>query len=178
MEEQTLDHRSPLEEKKPYGVALKWGIIGGLALCIYSVIAFMFDLREAGWAGTLISVVLMIAFIVLAVKEHRDKELEGMVPFGRAFGTSMLTVLYMALIGAVFTFIYVKFIDPGMVDEIVRQARDGMIEGGSSEEEIEMGMKWVEMFTTPPMMAVWGFAANMFFGLIVGLIVSAIMRRG
>lgn len=173
-----MDHRSPLEEKKPYGVALKWGIIGGLALCIYSVIAFMFDLREAGWAGTLINVVLMIAFIVLAVKEHRDKELEGMIPFGRAFGTSMLTALYMALIGAVFSFIYVQFIDPGMLDEIVREAERSMAESGSSDEEIEMGMKWVKMFTSAPMLAVWGFLANMFFALIVGLIVSAIMRRG
>ena len=178
MEDQTLDHRSPLEEKKPYGVALKWGIIGGLAFCIYSVIAFLFGLREAGWVGTLITVVLMIAFIVFAVKEHRDKELEGMIPFGRAFGTSMLTVLYMALINAVFMFIYVQFIDTGIVEEILRSARESMIDRGSSEEEIEMGMKWVEMFSTAPMMALWSFVGNMFFGLIFGLIVSAIMRRG
>lgn len=178
MEEQTLDHQNLLEEKKPYSVALKWGIIGGIVLAIYSVIAFMANLREMGWIGTLISLALMVTFIVLAVKEHRDKELGGMITFGRAFGTSMLTILYMALIGAVFTFIYVQFIDPGIVDEILRNARDGMVERGSTDEEIEMGMKYVKMFTSAPMMALWGLVGNMFFGLIIGLITSAIMRRG
>lgn len=178
MEEQTLDHRNVLDENKPFNTALKWGLIGGLVLCIYSVLAFLLDLRETGWIGIVVSIGLTVTFVVLAIKEHRDKELGGMIPFGRAFGTSMLTILLMALISAIFTFVYMKFVDPAMIDEIQRAAREGMIERGSSEEEIEEGMKWVERFTTPGVMAIWGFVTNMFLGVFIGLIVSAIMRRG
>ena len=46
-----------------------------------------------------------------------------------------------------------------------------------SEEEMNMGMKYVKIFTTPLMMSIMGLLSNLFFSVIISLIVAIFRKK-
>ena len=70
-----------------------------------------------------------------------------------------------------------RFIDPAAVEQILQQAEQNMIDQGTPDDQIEMGMKYVRMFTTPTMMAVMGLLMYTFMGFIFSLITSAFLKK-
>jgi len=161
--------------------AVRYGLIGGLITIAYGLVANVSGLNEPGsslsWLSGVISVAIFAAVLVMAVKYHRDEELGGYISFGRAFGLSMLTVLIMAVLGAIFTYVYMAFIDPGMTERLIEMTREQYENMGMSEEQIEQSLGMAKTFMEPHWAALFGILGNLVFGAIVGLIISAIMKK-
>ncbi len=164
--------------KSAMSSALYYGVIGGIALSIWSVISYMFNMQEsAGWLSTALSIIIFVAVIAWATKSHRDNELNGSITFGKAFSVGFLTVLVMSVIGAIFTIIYLKFIDPGILVEAEQKMEAQMAERNMSEEEMEQALKMGKMFIQPAAMAAMGFLFNLILGSVISLITAAIFQR-
>ena len=154
--------------KSAMSSALYYGVIGGIALSIWSVISYMFNMQEsAGWLSTALSIIIFVAVIAWATKSHRDNELNGSITFGKAFSVGFLTVLVMSVIGAIFTIIYLKFIDPGILVEAEQKM----------EAQMEQALKMGKMFIQPAAMAAMGFLFNLILGSVISLITAAIFQR-
>jgi hypothetical protein len=54
---------------------------------------------------------------------------------------------------------------------------EGMIEGGSSDEEIEMALKISKAYMGPGTMAFSAILGSAFWGLIISLITSAFLKK-
>jgi len=161
--------------------AMRYGLIGGLILIAFGLVVNVSGLNQPGssmsWVTGLISVAIFAAVLVIAVKYHRDQELGGYITFGRSFGLSMLTVLIMAVLGAIFTYVYMAFIDPSMADQMLEMTREQYESMGMSEEQIEQSLSMAKTFMQPHWAALMGILGNLFFGAIVGLIISAVMKK-
>ncbi len=178
MEEMENYNEAPEIKASAFSTALYYGLIGGVILSIWSVIAYMTNLQEsAGWLNTIVSIVIFIAVIMMATKAHRDNKLGGVMSFGKGFSVGFLTVLIMAAIGAVFTIVYLQFIDPGVMQEAERQMEQQMAERDMSREEMEQALKVGRMFIQPGVMALMGFVFNLILGAVVSLISAAIYQR-
>ncbi len=46
-----------------------------------------------------------------------------------------------------------------------------------TEDEMNMGLKYVKMFTSPLMMAVMSLLYNLFFSVILGLIIAIFVKK-
>lgn len=168
----TLPGPAPQKTVTPVKMALKWGAITGAAMILLSLLSYYGGMME----NTLmqwVSYMLLALGIFMGIRNHRDKELGGYMSYGRGVGTGVLIALFAGILLSVFTLLFYGVIDPSAMDELKRIQEEGMYERGMSDEEIEMGLK----FVTPGMMALFALPAITFFGLIISLILSAILKR-
>ncbi len=80
--------------------SLMYGIYLGFALIVYSLILFLLDVDHESKL-TWISYVIMAAALFWAMISVRDKELDGFISYGKAFGTGFWTGLFMMLIKSI-----------------------------------------------------------------------------
>ena len=158
-------------------VAFRYAIICALITIIYFIILWLLKLesnKAAGW----VSYLILIAVMFIGIKDYRDKDNGGFIQYGKALSTGVLIAIFTGIIYAVFIFIFVSFIDPQFIQNILDTARQSMVEKGTaSDEQIEMAMKYTKMFTTPPMIALFSILGYAFMGLIISLIESAILKK-
>jgi hypothetical protein len=165
--------------------ALTYGLYGALVLIVIGLIGQLTGLVDPsqpnGGSGSMIinilNAVVTAGALVMAVKKHRDEDLEGYIAFGKAFGLGMLTVVVIAVISAVWTFVYISFIDPEMIDVMKEAARGQMESQGMSGEQLEQAMAMNAKFMNPAMITVFALLGSMFFGLIISLVVAAVMKK-
>ena len=166
-------------EKKNTSVlvnALIWGAIIGLVSIVYSVILYMLNQtlnRTLGYFGF----VILIAGLAFAMKNYRDNVLDGVLPFGKAFGFGMLVVLVSALIGGIYGYLLYAVIDPDLVGKMMDMQSEQMLERGLTEDKVEQALEVTKRFMTPVFMFISGFVVNLLMGGVLSLIIAAIFKK-
>lgn len=160
----------------PWPVAIRYGLIGGLIYCIYTLIGSLSGLISGGLGlvsfilSGLLAFFIAIGLIVFSVKKHRDKELGGFITIGRVIIIGLVITGISMFISNVFTYVYVNFIDPSFIDNMQGNMGE-MFEGFVPEEELErIILDAGDRFEI-------GNLIKGFFGTVVGvgLVVSAII---
>ncbi len=164
-------------------IGVRYGAIVSLILIAIGLllhVAGMTDYSNQYSAGDVINSVLtyglIIGGLVMAMKKYRDSA-GGYMTFGKGFNTGFWASLVMAVITAVWTYLFFAVIDPSLPETIMEATRDRMLEQGQSEEAVDQAMQYTEMFLKPGMMTIFAGIGILFTGVIISLIVAAIMQR-
>lgn len=155
---------------------LKNGLILGLTVVIFQLVTYIFELYNNQYLGWGIYI-LIILLVFYSIRSFRDKMNGGFITFGQAFGLGTMIVLVGTAISSFFSFIYMQFIDPGMVDTIKELQLRAMQEQNIPDEQMEMSIKMMKVWMKPWIMAVSGLLANMVMGTIINLILAGILQR-
>lgn len=156
-------------------ISTKWGLINGLLSIIFFVIidfSGMAGNQSLSWIG----VGIFIALLVLAHKEFKN-EGNGYMSFGQGLGIGTLIAVISSLISSVFTYVYVSFINPNMIEVIREKSMADLEKAGSSQAEIDQAMPYVEMFTSPTAMLLMGIFIGILFGFIASLLVTIFTKN-
>lgn len=174
MEQQILQ-----EEKKPNSLAFKVAIMYAMYGLVLIIILKMLNINtqdpdSPGWQKAVGGVLNWMPFIlaIVYVQIKHKKELGGFITYGRAFSAGFKTAAYAALFLAVLIFIYYKFIDPGMMDEIVDKSIE---KAGGEPDKISAIEK-----TRPYFVIFAAFGSAVLFsisGLIISLISAAVVKK-
>ena len=156
-------------------VALKWGIILGVALIIYSLILFLTDSVGNSKLG-FISFALSIGGLVLAMRDYRTLN-GGYMSYGEGLSVGTLTSGVSGLLSSLFSVFYTTVIDTGAMGRMVERTREQLEDSGAPDDQIEQQINIVEMFQSPGLSFAFGVIGAVIFGLLLSLIIAAIMRR-
>ena len=157
-------------------IALKWGIIGGLASIILSTVLYMTDLWKNQAVSSVIPLLVMAAFLFMATKEYRTEN-AGFLSYGEGLGVSTLTGAVYSLIGNAYTQVYQKVIDPTFTDKMKDFQYEKLEEQGMSEEQIEQALEMTSKFTSGGLSFVLGLVFSILFAFILSLIIAAILKK-
>lgn len=155
---------------------IRYGLIAAVVGIAYFLIlnTMGIDLTQGFWSW--FRYCITIVLLVLAHKYYKDNS-DGFMSYGQGIGISFWMGVVSAVIGSIFTYIYVKWIDSSFIDIMKDKQMEGFQARGMSDEQIEQAMKFSAMFTTPE--ALLGF--GLFFGIlgtvIVGLIVTIFTQK-
>lgn len=155
---------------------LKWGLILGLMSTIVGLVVNLFDLYANDGMIQIVSLLLVLGALIFAYQEFKAAH-EGFMEFGEGFGMGMLILVISGAFSGLLSYIYMKFIDTGIIERMKSIQLEEMEKQGLSDEQIDMAMSMSEFAMTPEMMTLIGFVANLFFGAIIALIVSGIMKK-
>ena len=165
-------------------VALRYGVITSVLLIVIGLLGYVTGLTDpskmstsVSWINSLLSYAIIIGGMVLAVRHHRDENQNGFISFGKAFGTGFKTVAIISIIQAIWIYIFMGFIAPNLMDQIMQVSIERAAEQGQDPEQVEAGMKMMSWMFTPSMMAVMGFLSFTILGSIFALIIAAIMKK-
>jgi len=160
----------------PWKANLTNGLIMGLIGIVYSLVMYFFDLtlnRVQGW------VFIALQFIILyfLVKMYRDNYKYGLITYGQALGAGMIIFLYYSIIAAIFMYILYTVIDPNMVDKQMVLAEEELLKRGLPQDQIDISMNVQKKIMIPEVLAPLSIFGNMFYGLIISLIIAAFVRK-
>ena len=165
-------------------IAIKWGLITGMVLVVQSLISNLLGIGQDPDAGPgmgyLIAAIGLVATfftIYMGIKEIRDAEMNGYMNTGLALRKGLKIALIAGLILGVFTIIYNKFIDPGITDRIIAAQEEQMIRKNMSEEQIEMGKKFLGFFKNTFFTACSVVLMTCFWAIFQSLIAGAMLKK-
>ena len=166
------------KQKSAFMPSLMPGIYLGIVLIIYSLLLFLLDVDRESYINYF-SYVILAAGLFWSITTFRDKQLGGYIKYGKAFSSGFYTGLFASVLTGFFLYIYVQYIDLGMIDDILVKAEESMLEQNPdmSDEQLDQALYMTESFTSPIMMGVFGFIANVAFSAILSLIIAIFAKR-
>lgn len=156
--------------------AMQFGLTLGIALTVISLAVYVLELYEHQWINYL-STVVLIAGIVMGIKNRRNKELGGYISYGSALGYGTLITLFASIISATLSMCYLAFIDDSFIQFTLDQQETQMYEKGMADEQIEMAMEMTAKFMNPLWMGVMAVVMSTIMGFIISLIVAAFLKK-
>ncbi|HTB32903.1 MAG TPA: DUF4199 domain-containing protein [Bacteroidia bacterium] len=156
---------------KKSNVILMWGAITGIALVIFFQILKATGQEDSGFKW--LNVLIMFLGLFIGTMQFREKANGGYLTFGQGYKTGFLMVLIITLLAVISTIVDLQ-IHPDFIDKILEQAKTNMINKGMPDDQIEIGMHYTRMFTTPVWIVVWVVIFDLLFGAILSLITAGI----
>ena len=157
-------------------VGIRYGIIIAAISIVFFLLFVIVDielyLKIGRWGGTIIAIIVLVL-----AHQYFKKNGDGFMSYGQGVGIAFWAGLVSSVIGSIFTYVYVKFIDSSMTTAIREGAIRDMEEKGQSEEQIEMAMKFVDMFTNPEALLFFGLFFGILGTVVIGLIVTIFTQR-
>lgn len=156
---------------------LKTSMINGLIMGVLFSLNFLISVPKNTILGIL-SYFIMAAIVVIMYRmaiRYRDNDCEGYISYGKVFSLIIYTFFFGALISSLVKYIYFKFIDTTYLDNLLQESLKTMeamkftVDDNAYNQMSEM-MK-------PASMALQYIWVNMLGGLVVGLIMSAFVKK-
>ena len=136
---------------------------------------YLLDMTEAKWAQW-ISYVVIAALIYLGTLAKRKTQ-DGFISYGQGLGTGVGIAFFGSILVAFYTFVFFKFMDPDMLEELILRTEDQMYDQGMPDEQVEMAMSYTRKFMAPIPMALMVIFSYTIVGFVVSLITSAIVKK-
>jgi Protein of unknown function (DUF4199) len=161
-------------------IALKWGAIAGIAIIIGSTIGYLFNLQTNTTYTTISSIVytliLPIIFLILAMREYKANN-NTFMTYSQGIGIGAMMGGIAGLLSGIYTFIYIKFFDPTLMEKAKDVQMAKLEEQGLSSEQIEQSMQIMSIFSSPGMAMVSSILGFIFIFFVISLIVSAVQKH-
>ncbi len=172
-----------------FQTALRYGLIGGLILVAWGLVAQMVGLADPcaaaeGGSSAILTGLIGIAVLigvsalvgVMAIRQHTG-DLGGYISFGRAFVVSLVALIIAGVISGLFNVLYTTVIDPGMTDRVMDCMADIYEEQGLDQDQIDAALGFLKIAYNPFLQVVTSIFTSAFFAAIIGLVLAAVMKK-
>jgi hypothetical protein len=159
----------------PSAVAIRYGLIVGIISVLISFALNIAELEQSP-AKWLTSIVLIVG-IVLAHKFFKQEN-RGFMSFGQGLSIGTVLSVVVGFLSAIFSYIYVTFIDTNFSARLLEKTRADMeAQGNMSDAQIEQALSWTAKFMEGPYMAAFVLIFSLLIGFLVSLVVSAFTKN-
>lgn len=151
---------------------VRYSLYTGGAIVLFLLIIYMFGMMNNPRMPN-IALFMFIAGVFISVKRYRDHESDGILSFGRAYGTAVLTCVFTGIIWAIYEFILYKYLSPGLLETRIEEMQELWLNSGVSEELIELQSRLLTPFT----MGLSYLFSAAFWGSVLSLPLAAMLKR-
>lgn len=159
--------------------SINYGVILGLVMVVISVLTYVTGLaiKGAQWPAAIYYLVFPIV-IFYAISQYKKRN-ANFLSLSDALKVGVIIGIISAIVFVIYSLIFNYIIDPDFNNEMIAVAKDKMIEENPdmTQEMIDQGMKFVEMFANPWLMGAFWVAMSGIFGLIYALIGGLVMKK-
>ena len=155
--------------------ALKWGVIIGIVYILFSTGIYVSG--QIGNKNLSYIFYLIVGIGVYFSLTDFKKESQGYISFSQGLGLGTMMSAIVGLISSFYSFVYTKFIDPSLNQQMLRVMEQNMEKQGTPDDQIEQAMEMSKMFMNPGVVFVFGVIFIVFIGFVLSLIISAIIKK-
>jgi hypothetical protein len=164
---------------------LLFGFVSALATAFVTLVLYfagfhsdVAKLGAANWIGGLVDLAIAVTCVVLGTRAVREDNPPGEAfGYGRALWAALRTAIVAVVIGTVFSYCYLAFINPGFSDVLLQDKMQKLEASGASGAKLEQAEAMTRMFLSPGWAAIFGLVFGMLYSLVIALIVAACMKR-
>jgi len=151
----------------------------GLASIIIAIIPYVMGvyLERPMWV-TILSLLVMIFFISTGIKTFK-KDSGGYLSLGEALKVGLAIALISGIIGVIYQYVFMNFIEPDFVNQMLERTQMEMLEKNPDmpKDQMDMAISMTEKFMSPAIMAAIGIIVSLFLGFIIALITGLVMKQ-
>ncbi len=160
-------------------LALNYGVLLALLSIVLQVISYVLDVHiDRPWWLSVSQLVISVGVVVYGIKAFKIGN-GGFLTLGQALKTGLAISLVAAIIGVIFNYFFMNYIDPDFVEKALEFSRQQMIEGNPNmtQEQVDTAMEMSAKFMSFWMISAFAILGSLFFGFIISLIAGLIMKR-
>ena len=160
-------------------IILNYGLLLGILMVVLGVIMYVTNSHfEPHWAFLVASFAIFIAIVVYGIKSFKSEN-GGFLSLSEAIKTAVGISLISGIIAGIWVVLLSTYIEPDFTTQMMEVQRETMLERfpEMSEEQIEKSLEMGARFSSPWITFGFTIIRDLFFGLLVGLIVGAILKR-
>ncbi len=151
---------------------VKYSLYTGGAIILFLLLIYVFGMMNNPRMPN-IALFMFVAGIFISVKRYRDHENGGVLSFGRAYGTAVLTCVFTGIIWAFYEYILYKYLSPGLLETRIEEMQELWLNSGVSEDLIELQSR----LFTPFVMGISYLFSAAFWGSVLSLPLAAMLKR-
>ena len=158
---------------------LKYSLLASLLVITVKLAVYFTHTQftQFGIYSGLLSLLLLIFPLFIAVKEKRDKELNGFIPLKEAIKTGLGIAVISGLTISTFTFLYYTFIDRETLTVLIKKSEAFMQQQKKSQSEIDLQITALKEFYSPLRQATGALTGILTSSLILSFIFSTFLVR-
>ena len=158
---------------------LNYGLLLGIVSVVFGVIMYVTNEHlDPGIIYTIIGFLILITIITLAIKAFKTEN-GGFLSLGEALKVGIGAAVIGGIIAAVWSFVLMNYIEPDYMNQLMEVQIEKMIEmqPDMTESQLDTSAEMASKFNSPIMVMAFSLIGNLFFGLIISLIVGLIMKN-
>jgi len=159
---------------------MNYGAVLGLCLVAIASVMWSFGVDKSGsMLPTILNNGLIIAGITYTIIVFRDTENSGFISYSDSLKLGTSVAFFSSVILAFYTFIFINYIEPNTLNEILQQAEQAILESKPeiSDEELDLALEMTDKFIQPHWMLILGILSGTFMGFIYSLIISIFVKK-
>ncbi|MFC4635604.1 DUF4199 domain-containing protein [Dokdonia ponticola] len=160
-------------------IMINYGLLLGVISVLLNVILYATNNHiQPHWSVNLIGFLIFIIVMVTALKSFK-KDNGGFMKLGEAIKIGLGVALISTLIGVVYTYVLVNFLEPTYFEQLMSIQRDTMIESNPNmtQEQIDQSMGIAEKFSGAGIIITFQIIGGLFFGFIISLIAGLVLKK-
>jgi hypothetical protein len=160
-------------------IALNYGVLLALLSIVLQVISYVLDVHiDRPWWLSVLQLFITVSIIVYGIKTFKMDN-AGFLTISQSLKTGLAISLVAGLIGVVFNYIFMNFIDPDFIQKTLDFSREQMLVDypNMPQEQIDNSLEISAKFMSPWIMSAIAILATLFFGFIISLISGLIMKN-
>ena len=163
-------------------IEIKYGVIIGVLLALWNLTEYAFGFHskhiEIHAIVTNFFIIIPIIFLILGIREKRDKELKGELSYWQGVKTGLLISLVTAVLAVIFLYLYHNYINPYFFSDMIEYTTSKAArENPNNPEAIELARTAAVNYFTLTSYLIQGFFGSIIFGTVISLVVPAVLRR-
>jgi tellurite resistance protein TehA-like permease len=164
---------------------LKFGLIGGGISIAWTLLMWVLGLHQGdlSLSTTLgyFTLIFPIAIVYFAIRETRNKELEGFISYGKGVGVGTIAGIVSTVISTLFSYIYTTVLNPAyqiaMKDFQITKAMESMQKKNMTQDQINQALQQMNNSPMVVFQYVGAIVGGIILYVIISLIIAAILQK-
>ena len=156
---------------------LNYGLLLGVSSIFINLVAYALGIHlDQDWRIGTLGFLAMIVIIVLGIRNFKSVN-NNLITWGQSVKIGVGIAIVSALLGIIYNLIFMNFIEPEFMNQMMEKQVVAWEELNMTEEQIEASKSMMETFSSPGITSAIGIIAAAFFGFVISAIAGAIMKR-
>lgn len=158
---------------------INYGVLLGILSIILGVVMYVTNAYLApSFIYSVIGFLILVVVIALAIKAYKSENGE-FLGLGEALKVGIGVAVIGGIIAALWSFVLMNYIEPDFMSQMMEMQREEMIEANPNmtDSQMDAAMEMGEKFSSPWLIMAISLIGNLFFGLIISLVVGLIMKK-
>ena len=159
---------------------MNYGAVLGLILILIALLSWVLGVDEQeSMVPSIINNIVIIGFLYYSILQFRDKMNNGFISYSESLRLGTTVAFFSSVIMAFYTFIYISYLNPDMLANIIYMTEQAVLESNPeiSEEELDLALEMTGNFTQPHWLMIMGVLSGTFMGFFYSAIISFFVKN-
>ena len=148
---------------------MNYGTVLGFCLILIALLYWILGIEEQqSVIPSILNNIVIIGFLVYAISYYRDNANNGFISYAESLKLGTSVAFFSSVIMALYTFIYITYLNPDMLANIMNMTEQAMLESDPdiSDQQLDLVLSMTSKFMQPHWLMIMGVLGGTWMGFL------------